>query len=66
MYFELSAGETKEDGAVWRIRGAEKNTAENGKERENRISLIFERGEVFKRISEWSIGAIKFGYINWP
>ena len=66
VYFELSAGETKEDGAVWRIRGAEKNTAENGKERENRISLIFERGEVFKRISEWSIGAIKFGYNNWP
>ena len=66
VYFELSAGETKEDGAVWRIRGAEKNTAENGKERENRISLIFDRGKVFKRISEWSIGAIKFACINWP
>ena len=44
MYFELSGEETKEDGAVWRIRGAEKNTAENGKKKENRISGIFKEG----------------------
>ena len=46
MYFELSGEETKEDGAVWRIRGAEKNTAENGKKKRTELVEYSKKDEV--------------------
>ena len=46
MYFELSGEETKEDGAVWRIRGAEKKTAENGKKKRTQLVEYSKKDEV--------------------